>query len=271
MPLGFQVIFRTPEGRVLTPTVASRRKMARVIQSVGRGRGLIGFGVVDTHGHVGLVAALQQIGAFIHDLRVSLRHQLGLEIEDPKVKPINDAWHAVQLIAYMHRQGDHHGVDRDVFLEATSLPDLSGMRANAPWILDVVEVELPRFEGCTLPTRWGTGALSQPVALDRLADGTAAAFALPDLNGRSSEVVVARRAAVHAAWEHNSHDVAAALCIAERTVRELRTLDSEPARIAAVRRSVSVRTAIAANAIYTPAKPDFPRFVRESAAVYLAG
>ncbi len=85
MPLGYQVIFRTPEGRVLTPTVASRRKIARVIQTVGRGRGLFGFGVADTHGHAGLIATLQQIGAFIHDLRLSLRHQLRLEIDAPKL------------------------------------------------------------------------------------------------------------------------------------------------------------------------------------------
>lgn len=267
MPLGFQVIFRTPQGRVLAPNVASRRKIARAIQRVGRKRGLIGFGVADTHGHAGLIATTQQVGAFIHDLRLVLRHTLHLEIGPPTVKPVHDVWHAMQLIGYMHRQGEHHGVDRDVFLEATSLPDLVGLRVCAPWLADRVATELPRFEGCTLPVRWSSAPFGHGIALAHLADAAAAVFALPDLQSRTSEAVLVRRAAVHAAAEFTSFQVANALGIAERTVREIRSQAVDPTLIQTVRRAVSVRVAAAELAVPLAVST---LFVREQSILYVA-
>lgn len=242
--LGYQVVFRAADDRILAPTVASRRMFAVVIARIGRPHGLFGFGLADTHGHGALACDEAALNRFVHDARLSLGHHLGLRMLAPAVHPIRGTWHAESVLAYVHRQDEHHGVHRDPLREGTSLHDLCGLRPSGLWLADRVRALLPRVHRADLLSQWGLPALVEAVDLDQLADAGAAAIGVAALAGRTDAVVDARRACVHAT-DAASGRVAAALGVTARAVRHLRTQARDPAFVRAVRLQMGLRANVA--------------------------
>jgi hypothetical protein len=104
---------------------------------------------------------------------------------------------------------------------------------------------LPRVQDEDLIAHFGITAFDEaPIDLAHLGDAAAAAMALPALVGRSKEVVVlARCAAVHAARDATSAELALALGVEPRTVRHLRAAGKPPpALVDAVRLQLALRS-----------------------------
>ncbi len=258
MPLGYQVVFRAEDDRILAPDVGRRRAWSRALLEHGGPHGLFGFGLGDTHGHAVLACERPAVSRFIHDLRSSLRSRLGVRLVDPSVRSIDDTWHAENALGYVHRQDVHHGVGADPFREGTSLPDLLGLRPRGLWLAERVRALLPRVKRTDLLAHWGIEGLEPAFCLRQLADAGAAAIAVSRLGGRGADVVQARRACVAAApRDLSAADLAAALGVATRTVRHCRGEPADPTLVRAVRLQMGLRALVA--------PPEQGTFVRDGA------
>ena len=254
--VGFQVVLRAVDDRILATTVAARRAFADVVRRIGRRRGLYGFGLADTHGHATLICDAPALGRFVHDVRLSLASALELPIAEADVHNIRDTWHAESLLRYVHRQDVEHGVNLDPLREGTSLPDLLGLRPSGLWMADRVRVVVPRVRRENLLEHWGLSALEDHFDLDTLADSGAAAIGRADLRGNAAEAVAARIACVHSG-SATTAELADALSITTRSVRALRLLEPDPKLVRAVRLQMGLRAAIEV----------LPAFVRDPAKV----
>jgi hypothetical protein len=254
--VGFQVVLRAVDDRILAPTVAARRAFAGVVRRIGRPRGLYGFGLADTHGHAVLICDAPALGRFVHDVRLSLTSTLELPIAEADVRKIRDTWHAESLVRYVHRQDVEHGANLDPLREGTSLPDLLGLRPSGLWMADRLRVVAPRVGRVHLLEHWGISKLEEAFDLDALADSGAAAIGRGDLRGNTPDAVAARIACVHAGTATTA-ELADALSITTRSVRELRLLAPDPKLVRAVRLQMGLRAAIEV----------LPAFVRDSATV----
>ncbi len=254
MPIGFQVVFRAVDDRVLAPDPGTRRALATTILRIGRDKGLFGTGAGDTHAHAILACNDAKVGRFVHDARLALRARLGFDIAPPSIKPIRDVWHAQSLLGYVHRQDTHHGVVLDPVREATSLPDLLGLRVGNLWVADRVRAVVPRVTRTELLRHWGIEELVEAVDLGTLAEAGAAAVGITTLEGRHALVVEARRACAQAT-SADTFDVATALGLAPRTVRDLRAAAASPLLVRAVRLQMGLRAAHAESNPFTALTP----------------
>jgi hypothetical protein len=229
--LGQHIILRLEDDRVIAPTAAARRILARAVLEVARPHCPLAFNGVDTHLHLETAGSGAQASELARRLKLSLVPRLGLEVgfAPARIKPILDQHHLRRTFAYILRQHDHHGYDEDPHHDASNLPDLLGLRLVGGYTAANVRSLLPRVRRADLLAALGLSSLESPaeIPLALLADAAAAAAALPALTGRSVEVVEARRAAVHVAGDHHdSSALARALGCSPRTIRRLR---SEPA------------------------------------------
>lgn len=255
--LGYHVVFRAADDRILAPTVAARRAFAGVMARIGRPHGLFGFGLADTHGHGGLVRdedatedaaiadakALRRLNRFIHDTRLALGHCLKLRMLAPTVRPIRDTWHAESVLGYMHRQDEHHDVHMDPLREGTSLHDLCGLRPSGLWLADRVRTLLPRLQLADFLQHWRLAELVEADHLESLAAAGAASIGVGALSGRTEEHVAARRACVHATIAESGL-VGEALGISQRQVRHLRTQAPNPDLVRAIRLQMGLRAGV---------------------------
>ncbi|MBM4369361.1 MAG: hypothetical protein FJ102_24320 [Deltaproteobacteria bacterium] len=243
MSQGFHVVFRAVDDRVLAPDDATRRALAGCLLRVGRTRGLFGLGAADTHAHALLAGNAATAGRFVHDARLSLPVVLGIPMAAASVKPLRDVWHAESALGYVHRQDTHHGVVADPYREATTLPDLLGLRLGHLWTAQRVREVVPRVSRASLLAHWGLDALVEGFDLDLLAEAGAAAAGVATLVGKSPRVVEVRRACIFAAAGESPSRVAEALGIATRTLRELRESPAAPLALRAVRLQMGLRLA----------------------------
>jgi hypothetical protein len=190
-------------------------------------------------------------GAFALYVETALRWQLALRARfgRARIRPLHDQRHAYNTFHYAHRQDARHGVDLDLARDATSLPDLLGLRALETSIRARVRGYLPRVHRNELVGQFPSGAFdeSTPIALDALAEGAAAALALPDLRGRSADASRARKAAVHAAGpDVSSERLADCLGIRIRAVQYLRKLPVECTVVRAVEQQARLHAVLRA-------------------------
>jgi hypothetical protein len=213
VPIGFHVMMRIRDRRVVVGDERSRRVASRVLLGQGEHRGLIAHGAADNHLHSALLTHRDAAGRFAHDAETSLRQQLGLaaHFEPALIKPIESQAHLVSLFWYVHRQEEHHGTDLDRAHDGSSLPDIIGgrvvlatcgprcVRRIAPAIGARVARALPRVRGRELlALLGGPELLTFPVTVDDLAAAAAAAVGAPDLEGDGAIRSAALCAAVHA-------------------------------------------------------------------------
>lgn len=128
--------------------------------------------------------------------------------------------HLERTFRYVLRQEEHHRAALDVRHEASSAPDVLGLRLIAPDLPERVHVALPRLTGRAI-IEWLGLRFGEP-DYARLADAAAAALALPQLDDRSSATAMARAAAVHAATDLTTMEIADRLTVTRRCVERLR-------------------------------------------------
>jgi hypothetical protein len=224
-PLGHHVTMRLSDDRVIALTAGTRRIAARVLLEHGHRHRLLAFRVADTHAHVLLACDRREAGAFALYAESALRQRLQLPVgfEPARVRPIGSQRHLTSAFRYVLRQEARHGIHLDAAHDASSLPDLLGLRVLPASPLGLVQAMLPRLRREEL-LAWlepGTLDVAQP-SMELLADAAAAALGLPDLDGRSDEHVAARCAAVRVAGSAPTAIVAALLGISARGVQALR-------------------------------------------------
>src|SRR5262249_20645079 len=129
-PIGFHVILRLEDDRPIATTPAARRTVARVVLVQGESRGLVAFGPADSHLHAMLVTDRETAGAFARYLACALHYHLTLRarFETARIRPLYDQRHAYNAFRYVQRQDSRHELHVDPTRDATSLPDLLGLR-----------------------------------------------------------------------------------------------------------------------------------------------
>ncbi|MCK6502246.1 hypothetical protein L6R53_02390 [Myxococcota bacterium] len=245
--LAHQVILRLRDDRVIAPSVAARRALARAVAKAGQPFSLLVFRAADTHLHIVALCPAREAAELGRRAEIALVRALALPVgfNAAHVRPVNDQAHLRSLFFYVLGQERHHGTDLDPFHDASNLPDLLGMRLLAHHSLKTVRAALPRLRRADLLQPLGIDELPElPASWDLLAEAAAAAGGLPDLLGRSAEVVAARRAAVHAAREVLSGaETGRLLGVSDRAVTRLRGEEADKGLVQAVRRQLGVRAA----------------------------
>jgi len=257
MPLGYHVIQRLEDDRVLVRDTGQRRIYAETVLRIGRDAGLFCFGLPDTHSHVGLECERSTAGRFAQRLAIGLRQNLGLvaPFSPVRLREIRDQAHLGNAFAYILSQGSHHGVDADPWLEATAVPDLLGLRVIGAYLPGRVRALLPRLRRADLLAKLGIEDLDVGHALDDLADAAAATVAAPRLVGRSSAIVDARRAAISFARGEGAATahIAQLLAISARAVRWLERGPARREHVRAVGLQLGLRARLEkANAAFDP-------------------
>jgi hypothetical protein len=237
----FHITMRLESGQVLAPTVAGRRAAARVIHEDGASRGLLAFRLADNHAHVLMAGSRRTAGSLAASIKRRLRWHLALTapFRASHFAPIEQQSHLERAFGYILRQEQHHGIELDRRHDASSGPDLIGMRVLAPELAERVRSHLPRLRAPQIVAAMGL-SFGEP-DYDRLRDAAAAAVALPTLDGMLPGAVRARAAAVHAAPDLRTGELAERLGVTRRCIERLRLRSLEPALIRAVRLQLTAR------------------------------
>ena len=201
--LGFHLMFRLEDDRVIAPSAAKRRTLARPVYRVCEDCQLLCFGAADTHLHVEVTDPPERLGRLTQRLTESLRRSLRIPVRfaRPHIKPLRDQHHLVNTFHYGLNQRNRHGVRSDPFLDASSLPELLGMRNFPTDSLRRVREFLPRLtRDDLLPHLWPPQLPDRPrppadllpsVQLIDACDAAAGAFGLGSLAGSSNEALAA--------------------------------------------------------------------------------
>lgn len=247
-PLGFHIMLRLADGRLLAPTVGERRVLARALLAQGVRRGLVAFGLADTHLHVMLLASRTIAGAFARYVETSLHWRLGVGVpfEPARLLPLRDQHHAYKTFDYVHRQDVRHELGIDVLREGTTLPDLLGLRVLDATTRSRVRAHLPRITRESLLVHFPPGAFGfapdASAPLDLLVEAACAAFAIEDLARRSADTARARHAAVHAAGQRAScRALADVFELSSRQINALRSRPAPPEAVSAIVQQALVR------------------------------
>ncbi len=239
--LGYHVTMRLESSQVLAPTVVARRLAAVVFHEEGAARELLAFRLADTHAHALVLSTREVAGAFARYVQQRLRWKLCLpsRLERARFTPITTQRHLERAFGYLIRQEQHHAIELDPRHEASSAPDLVGMRLLGRDVARRMRAALPRVRREEVLAAMGLERCEPE--LDRLADAAAAASALADLGGRSPRANAARTAAVHAASELSTGDIAKRLGLTRRCIERTRARPAESALVAAIRLQLTVR------------------------------
>jgi hypothetical protein len=249
MALAHHSVLRLEDDRVLAPSSGTRRRLARSMLALGRDFGLLCARAVDTHLHHITLGNEPSARELSRRLALSLGRMLGHPVSflPPRIKPIRDQWHLVAAFKYVIGQERHHAVSLDPFHDASTLPDLLGMRVLAPWLADRVAAYLPRLRVGDL---WSELELAkvdlerEPLQRRFLADAASAAFGLETLRSKTPDAVLARRAAIRLVGERlATAELAELLLVDQRSVRRLRGSDADPRHIRAIRLQLAARSA----------------------------
>lgn len=253
MAIAHHSVLRLHDDRVLAPSTAARRTIARSVLHAGEPFGLICARAADTHLH------LVSLGSEAHARELNRRLALALSrvlapdapFVPARVRPIHDQWHLQSAFEYVLRQERRHAVSLDPLHDASTLPDLLGMRVIAPWLPERIAAHLPRLR---TPDLWRELGVADRSTLDReplqrrfLAEAAAAAFGLASLDSKSAHARAARSAAVALAGDRlKVVELATLLGVDARTIRRVRVTQRitppDPTHVRAVRLQLAVRS-----------------------------
>jgi len=227
-PLAHHLMLRLRDDRVIAPTTAARRTLAGVVLVLGLGRepGLLAFSGADTHVHLLVACDRAASGQLARRAEISLTRRLapGVGFSRAHILPVEGQRHLQNTFAYVLRQEERHGLPKDPCFDASSLPDLLGLRVTGAFMATSVRALLPQVGRAEL-LGWLGADLEQPAgSFDLLPDAAAAAVCLPALVGHSRAAREARRAAVQLVGrELSTRELSSLLGVGERTVKRLRT------------------------------------------------
>ncbi len=242
MALAYHLMLRLQNGQPIATTPEQRRILVRTVLGCTRDSQLLAFSQADTHLHGADACDRPRAGRLAHDIEISLRYRLRLEVPFAPVHitPIEDIRHLYNTFRYILRQPERHGIALDPLREASNLPDLLGLRLLGAGTAANVRRLLPRVTREELLALYQIPALApadDPLAL--LVPATLAAAALPSFSGFGSEVNAARRAAIEvAAGRLPAAALAERLGIARRTLYSCRATPVDPALVLAIRRQI---------------------------------
>ena len=238
--LAHHLMLKLRDKRVIAPTRAARRRLARSVLDRADEFHVVAFRAADNHIHLLALCDRPAAGELARRVELSLRQPS--PFLPAHIKGVGDQDYLYSCFRYILDQERHHEIELDPLHEASALPDLLGLRSVAPAIVGRVRSRLPRIKRRALLRHLGEPDLERPVELwSRLPDAAAAALALPSLEGRSARQVEARAAAVHAAQELGPTAIARALGCSRMTVHRLRLRTARPDLVRAVRRQLRLR------------------------------
>ncbi|MES2643651.1 MAG: hypothetical protein V4850_29465 [Myxococcota bacterium] len=229
-PLGFHLVFRAVDSRVLASDPAAQRALAVTTHRVGEGFGLYAFRAAGDHFHVTALCDRAAAGRFAQALGSALTQALDLPsgFAPTFLKPMEHQGHVEEAFAYVHRNAEKHGVGNDPLHEGSSLPGLLGLRLVPPGFIPRVRRLLPRVHRAQLLGLLGVVELEPCVRVDLLADAAAGAVGLAALD-RGALSTRGRAAAVRLALPTVPITaIAEALDLTERSIRRLRVERAEP-------------------------------------------
>ncbi len=230
-PLGFHLVFRARDSRVLAPDVAAQRMLAVTMHRIGERFGLYAFRASGDHLHTGNRCDREQAAAFAQALGSALTQSLALPVGFAATyfEPMLHQRHVEETFTYIHRNTEKHGVGNDPTHEASSIQALLGLRTAPAGFIPRVRAVVPKVRRAPLLKLLGVEALEPCVRIELLADAAAGAVGLTTLD-LSDLAVRARGAAVRVAASSAPLDlIAAALGFAERSARRARSAPPEPA------------------------------------------
>ena len=248
--LGWHVMLRLEDDRVLAPSVAARRAVARAVLRVGGSHRMFVFNAADTHLHVGLLSDRGSAGRFSQSVKLALASALELPVpfELPRMVPIRDRRHLENLLHYVSRNHDHHGVQHDPLRDASNLPDLLGLRVIGASTAHLVSEVLPSVRAAHLERHLPVGRLGVPTTWDPLLDAAAASVGRAELRSNEPEVRDARGAAVRVALRLGASrkEVGEILGVSARSVRRYARADGRPDLERAIQGQLALREQLAA-------------------------
>ncbi len=252
--IGRQIVLRPKKKECIAETDEQRRIVARVVLQQGRQDGLIAFAQPDDHLHLYARCTRKAGSQLAQRIGSSLKQRLALPsgLEIAWNRPLNDGWHPPNLVRYIFKQVAHHGVVTDPYREASNLPDLLGLRLIGQYTALNLRRTVPRLQRADLLTWYGVrdlrpvdGPMDSIEAIETVVPATLSAAALPALQGRSAEVVMARRAAARVIGDRlDARQLGALLGVGPRGARKLREQPCDPALVQAIRFQLNLRSRI---------------------------
>lgn len=242
MSFASHLMLRPRLDRVLAASPGGRRALADTVLRVTRPFELLGFRAADTHMHVLLgcdEAGARECGRRI-EIGLTQRLRLDPGFALAYARPVVDQRHLRNAFGYILRQEERHEIARDPFHDASSLPDLLGLRVRRPDLVRRVGEWLPRVRLAELWSLLPEGV--EPVAAGVLSDSAAAALALPRLGLRWPDAIEARAGAVQAAPHLGTGALSDALTVSTATIRRLRSRPVDPRLARAVVLQARMRT-----------------------------
>ena len=226
MAIAQHIVLRLADSRVVAPSSAARRLVARVVLEQGRGDGLLAFGLADTHQHLLVACSREAAGQLARRVEISLVRRLGLEVgfAPAHVEPVVDGRHLGRAFPYVLKQCAHHGLEWDPLHEGSNLPDLLGLRLLGAYSAANVRRPLPRVGRSDLVACLGLETLEPADGPpDQIFTAALAATALPDLSSKTGASVDARRAVVQLAGSRlRARELGSLLGVSDRAVHHLR-------------------------------------------------
>lgn len=218
-PLGYHLVLRLGDDRVIAPSRALRRRWAREMAALARHFPVLAWKLADTHVHV---VSLVEGTELVRRLRIWVSRGLkpGVPLEVQRHKPLAGQSHLVNAFHYALRQDKHHGLEVDVLQDASSLVDTLGLRVLTPELPTRVREHLPRLSRQALLEHLDLPVLEEAVHAPHLEEAALAAFGL-DALGRDAQSHRARLAAVAAAAPLRTAAVAEALRLTPQSVCRL--------------------------------------------------
>jgi hypothetical protein len=241
-PLGFHVMLRLRDDRVIATSTWMRRRLARVVLEQCADFGLLAFRAADTHLHLEVACARAAAGELARRIEIALGRclRLGGPFAPAHVRAIESQRHLQNTFHYILGQDARHGLSSDPLFEASNVPDLLGARLLGGYTLANVRAHLPRVRAHDLPLELPDSPAHRSLA--QLADAAAAAACLGELHGKSQAVRDARCAALALANGRASvAELASLLAITAPTVRHLRAVPARPELVRAIERQLRLR------------------------------
>ena len=253
---------RLERDRVIAPTEAERRLLARTVLTVGRDFPIVAFRFGDTHGHMAVAGEEAVAAEAARRIESALKQRLQLPVSFARVEvtPIRDVWHMKNVVRYTFTQDEHHGFRNDPLHEASSLPDALGWRAlDTPTAFKLKEQQ-PRLHRADLLGMVRMADPQGPVRWDGdWRDAVAAAICRADGSGKHRDALAARSALVHLAIDSFSPaEIRDRLGVSARAYGRLLEIMPSGAMKRAVRQQLVLRSPTFVRTATTAKEPDAP-------------
>jgi hypothetical protein len=240
--LGYHVVFRMGDDRVIAASIAERRRWARRLCALAVAFPIVSWKLADTHLHI---VVFGESAELIRRLRIWVTRALriGVPLEVQRNKPLADQSHAQSAFSYVLRQDDKHGVETDVHQDASAVLDILGLRRLTPELPLRVRERFPRLRREALVAHLGVPSLEEEVHEEHAFHAACAAFGLETLR-HDAVSTRARVAAVAALRGRPPSAIAAALHITPQAVWLLaKRPPPDPRDVRAVRLQMALRAA----------------------------